>query len=718
MKTWLKASIILLISAIFGVIGLTQNASAYSTAQIDSLLYGGTTTAYGWDQTCKDRLESQRSQRPQVAPRTAVNYAPSYRNLTWLSGRGQGSRVAPIDVDYGTTSVPLQLNSVVFLCAALVTPDGKGVDFARTYNNGVIMSTTDANDRSPNAVGGTVNKPAMTSTNYRINSIAVVNGGGRVVGITPGSTYATSRNDGTRYWFSTPLNFDYLPASGIQGDSTVTIRFNLTVIYSYYVTTDQCSRNGAVITVSLPTSFDQCDSQDTDMQISFKLNYKYSLTPTITVNDSATRGSAETNSQVTVKPTVTRGATDTNSKATDWRVTELRYKPGSAPSATDSAAKSNSASAPCDAFTSAGRNYCSEFQKDGAKVFTDTTTTGTYGYQIGDYPVGTSICFVNSVSKPTQSDTPTWAHSSMVCTIIGKKPKIQVWGGDLVSANYVNSSVSAKNINGTTRTFGSWVEYGIFAVKTITGTASGSAYAVDGLVSADNCNTSFLSFTNSGSSNCSPSTAIGNYANASSIPDVSASFPTSASTPFFGPNDLSAQSQSGVFRVNGKSISLAGADIQKGRWVVINAPEATVNITGDIKYTDGQLASVGDIPQVIIIANKIIINSNVKRVDAWLIANGSDGIIETCNINSSSYVLTGSERLTSNKCNNQLTVNGPVMAKQLWLRRTGGSGSGAASGDPAEVFNLRPDAYMWANLHSGSNNRVQTVYSTELPPRL
>jgi len=99
----------------------------------------------------------------------------------------------------------------------------------------------------------------------------------------------------------------------------------------------------------------------------------------------------------------------------------------------------------------------------------------------------------------------------------------------------------------------------------------------------------------------------------------------------------------------------------------------------------------------------------VKQIDAWLIAKSG---LNTCSD------VVGN--LSSTLCNNQLTVNGPVMAGQLYLRRTAGSGTGQDhSGDPAEIFNLRPDAYMWASMRAtGGGNRAQTVYTTELPPRL
>jgi hypothetical protein len=62
-------------------------------------------------------------------------------------------------------------------------------------------------------------------------------------------------------------------------------------------------------------------------------------------------------------------------------------------------------------------------------------------------------------------------------------------------------------------------------------------------------------------------------------------------------------------------------------------------------------------------------------------------------------------------------VNGPVVTGKLVLNRTAGSGTGAQSGDPAERFNLRPDAFLWARLQATGNDKAQTVYSTELPPR-
>jgi hypothetical protein len=153
------------------------------------------------------------------------------------------------------------------------------------------------------------------------------------------------------------------------------------------------------------------------------------------------------------------------------------------------------------------------------------------------------------------------------------------------------------------------------------------------------------------------------------------------------------------------NLTITGGDIPAGRSVVIIAT-GTVTIAGNITYTNASLSSIRDIPQVVIIANNINIADGVKQIDAWLVASGT---INTC------YNFVGS--LTSNKCSTALAVNGPVITNKLILNRTAGGDSGAQSGDPAERFNLRPDAFLWAQLQASGNDKAQTVYSTELPPR-
>ena len=149
----------------------------------------------------------------------------------------------------------------------------------------------------------------------------------------------------------------------------------------------------------------------------------------------------------------------------------------------------------------------------------------------------------------------------------------------------------------------------------------------------------------------------------------------------------------------------------KGKSIIIIA-SGTVNIVGDINYKAQGGSDVfkdpSQIPQVVIIANQINIAGSVGQVDAWLLTTGATGAINTC----SDRAPTGP--LNAGVCDNKLMVNGPVSTQHLYLRRTGGSD---ITGDSAELFNLRPDAYIWAYLQASQNGKAQTVYSVELPPR-
>ena len=140
-----------------------------------------------------------------------------------------------------------------------------------------------------------------------------------------------------------------------------------------------------------------------------------------------------------------------------------------------------------------------------------------------------------------------------------------------------------------------------------------------------------------------------------------------------------------------------------------------MTIKGNIQYANNALSSVSDIPQVVIIARNIIISPDTTQVDAWLVTTGKDaqGSINTCGA-----VMAGSpSSLNAGICNKQLTVNGPVVTNKLYLYRTAGSGTGKSAGDPAEVFNLRADAYIWASGYSPGTGRLPTVSTKELPPR-
>lgn len=447
--------------------------------------------------------------------------------------------------------------------------------------------------------------------------------------------------------------------------------------------------------------------------------YNYALTANIGTSFGA---KVEAGGVASVSPIVSSAKYDaslpkTKSMNSEWQITRMVVNPGNRLSPV---AGGNSFNDPCDYFGSGGISNCSVQASNSSTVFNtagNPSMNTSSSYNAPDSLAGTKICFTFSVRARAgwnKSDQDTrWNHASFDpvnnCIIIVKKPKVQIWGGDLWAGGLVLTSASdKKDASNTVRTFGSWDEYGIFATGSISGMASGSAFAGSGLANSKVCDYSVLSFTNVpvGRTSCNGVTgSIGNYSNSHSIPDVAASFPVGVSTLDVTPNLNNLQ---GIYTGSG-NVTISGGNIQKGQWIVVNASNANITITGDINYTNGSLSGgIADIPQVVIIADNINIADNVTNIDAWLIAKN--------NINTCSSVALG-VKLTVDVCNQPLVVNGPVMANKLYLRRTAGSGVGAASGNPAETFKLRADAYLWAALRANNTKRVQTVYTTELPPR-
>ena len=443
------------------------------------------------------------------------------------------------------------------------------------------------------------------------------------------------------------------------------------------------------------------------------LPQNYTLTPHV---DSISPTAIEAGSKMTITSSVDNVG-QVKSQTTKWEITQINVNPGKqAPHENNAGAN---ALAPCQG---GGGSAAGNYFKDGNSTCKNVAKgSGVFNLgapspnlkplasaiDIGDLPVGTRVCFALSVQPHSNTDA-RWMHSTPVCTVVGKKPKVQIWGGDIAVRGKIETSTTVKNVGGSTQVFGSWVEYGAFSVGTNNRFASGSG--LNG--QANNAQTAWskLTFANVDESGAA---AFGNYTSAANFrpaPGVASYFASLPNKQAVGGASVDlggltfATGSAPVVRTAG-NLTITGGAIPAGRSVVIIAT-GTVTITGNITYTNAVLNSVKDIPQVVIIANNINIKDSVKQVDAWLVASAT---INTC------YNFAGS--LNSNKCNNPLAVNGPIVTNKLILNRTAGGDSGAQSGDPAERFNLRPDAYLWAQLQASGNDKAQTVYSTELPPR-
>jgi len=125
---------------------------------------------------------------------------------------------------------------------------------------------------------------------------------------------------------------------------------------------------------------------------------------------------------------------------------------------------------------------------------------------------------------------------------------------------------------------------------------------------------------------------------------------------------------------SGNNISISGSSGIANKVTV--KTDGSINITGDIKTTiPSGLFSNATTPVVLLIAGRdIYINSNVKQIDAILIAGGK---IYTCASGFSEVARSSWQ----NQCNTKLTINGAVGAPNIRFARSIGTRLLAASGE-------------------------------------
>gem|GEM_PF-2849216 len=394
-------------------------------------------------------------------------------------------------------------------------------------------------------------------------------------------------------------------------------------------------------------------------------------------------------------------------------------------------------------------------------------------YFADDVPPGTQICYATGVYpasslgvhdniQDTEEKNRTamefnegearWRYGEPKCVTVGKKPKVQIMGagtnipGDVSTSQTIKSFGSAGNAlamlqDMQRRIYGSWSEFEIVAagsVKTsaagagLTGMASGAAFGSYGLclVLGTDCGTS---------SGSRPEVmewsrqTIGNEGG--NLGGYRKAVLATLETRIGGSQSDCTDGNTGL--LNGceyrRDLS-SGAHIGRGETAVWVTGSAVIR--GDITYEEGSYTSLDDLPQaVIIVHGDLVVASNVTRIDAWLIVRGT---INTCD--------AWRIGLGINQCNNKLVFNGPVSAGRIQLNRTGGSGvnnrlrnngcaeginschgtgktvypyntADDASGDPAEVFNLRGDAFLWAFQQALRGGQARTTYVREVAPR-
>ena len=322
-----------------------------------------------------------------------------------------------------------------------------------------------------------------------------------------------------------------------------------------------------------------------------------------------------------------------------------------------------------------------------------------------------------------------WTNYSPACRTIAKKPNFAIWNGSIFSGGGIVSSTAPRhndansgqptklNDDGNKTTYGSWAENLAVAGSNISRFASSGAYGagLPGLVSGNNWNMAWLTISNDGLK--SSGSVLGN----SGI-NYNSSYDTRLSAYLKGSATNDASNQ--------LATTYPGASGVAGTQILYFNPggtNGTLTINGNVTLDSAKKENIYELPQVVIyVDGNIAIDPSVTRLDAWLIATGD---IDTCRGWQDNTTETRSLNRNANAtCDNQLQINGPVIANSVKLHRTFGAdnlvsftGSHGAKSEKnvsSEVFNLSALTYLWSFAQAGRYQSSYTdVYSRELAPR-
>ena len=376
---------------------------------------------------------------------------------------------------------------------------------------------------------------------------------------------------------------------------------------------------------------------------------------------------------------------------------------------------------------------------------------------VPDAPAGTKVCVIAAIYPSDSHGTPgsdikrrsgtqegqvamegyngwSWNVSGATCRTIAKEPTFQAWSAGVYSGGMIDTSQRHKCVSAelrwgdyscsqtsNDRYFGSWTEYEAIAIGKISGFASGAGYGFQSNP------TSALTDGRSGGRSASgfkygqvSNLTISNAAASKGTSNISTNkdFLTKLKTRYVDEKSISSSCDIPSFTQAPGTLKVYACD--------------TANINGNINAASvGTYTAIDQLPHVIIIAKQINIARNVTRVDAWLIASNprtpnassADGIVNTC-MSFQYATAQPNETQADSECSEQLTVNGTIVAKKVYLNRTGGALPGPGSSpsnqgsiDAAEIIDLRADDYLWAYSEAEDYHQATTTYMRELSPR-
>ena len=346
-----------------------------------------------------------------------------------------------------------------------------------------------------------------------------------------------------------------------------------------------------------------------------------------------------------------------------------------------------------------------------------TVDVGVGTLSVGTRPAGTRVCRVLTVVSYDESQSATSKRDSMLaCTTISRAPYMAVAGGDAWSGGKIattgctdSNPYGFKGAATSALGFGSFGEYGLLSTKQITNFASAGKLTGDSLTFAN-----------------TPAANMGSYTSEHCITDYAARVATRYNVTGTGTSPATLIPGGSAFTIANappavyyatSNITLASKTGMNSQ-VIIYAAGYTVTINGNLTYKTTGINTFKDAPSLIIIADRIKINAAVTQVDGILFAKtalttcGEAGFKDT-GVNAGAI----SDDLVAGVCKaNQLLINGAVIAGELTVARTKG---GSTSADkPAEVFLLRPEAFLTPYANGAADDTVLvTKLEYEMPPR-
>ncbi|HEY8886434.1 MAG TPA: hypothetical protein VIM31_02980 [Candidatus Microsaccharimonas sp.] len=179
--------------------------------------------------------------------------------------------------------------------------------------------------------------------------------------------------------------------------------------------------------------FHRCANPVGDIQGIDGINFN--LIPTISGTPAYTDGDSTGANKATLNPSINNTGSTASTSNIQWRVVHFNVAPGVAvPGGGDSG------TAP-EAFY--GHSAAAIANGSGLTFLRNVTNLSVASQVIGDFPIGTRICYALSVQPISQSNG-AWRHSTPFCVTIAKSPKFQVHGGDIrVGSNFADQTATS-----------------------------------------------------------------------------------------------------------------------------------------------------------------------------------------------------------------------------------------------------------------------------------